>query len=319
MTEKTARQIENMKAQTFGVEVEGNNITRQKAAKTAAEFFGTGRFEYTAARNGYMTWSAWDAQGREWKFQRDVSISGPDDEKCELVTPILTYSDMESFQGLLRKLRREGMKSSPSRGCGVHIHIGLKSADGRNHNAKTLRNLVNIMAAHESQIGRAIRIDQGRTGHYCKVISPDFLSRINRQKPQTMAALADCWYEGNHASYGRNQHYNDSRYHMLNLHASFTKGTVEFRLFQFADPHDGKQGGLHAGEMKAYIQLCLAMSELAKEVAYASPKPQQTDNEAYAFRCWMLRLGFIGEEFATAREILLRNMDGNCAWRRAAC
>ena len=83
MTEKTARQIENMKAQTFGVEVEGNNITRQKAAKVAAEFFGTGRYENTAYRNGYMTWSAWDAQDREWKFQRDVSISGPDDEKCD--------------------------------------------------------------------------------------------------------------------------------------------------------------------------------------------------------------------------------------------
>ena len=55
MTEKTARQIENMKAQTFGVEVEGNNITRQKAAKVAAEFFGTGRYENTAYRNGYMT------------------------------------------------------------------------------------------------------------------------------------------------------------------------------------------------------------------------------------------------------------------------
>ena len=182
MTEKTARQIENMKAQTFGVEVEGNNITRQKAAKVAADFFGTGRYEYTASRNGYMTWSAWDAQGREWKFQRDVSISGPDDEKCELVTPILTYADMETFQELLRTLRHAGMKSSPSRGCGVHIHIGLKGLDGRDHNAKTLRNLVNIMAAHETQIGRAIKIDQGRTGHYCKVVSPDFLARVNRQK-----------------------------------------------------------------------------------------------------------------------------------------
>ena len=282
MTEKTARQIENMKAQTFGVEVEGNNITRQKAAKVAADFFGTGRYEYTASRNGYMTWSAWDAQGREWKFQRDVSISGPDDEKCELVTPILTYADMETFQELLRTLRHAGMKSSPSRGCGVHIHIGLKGLDG-------------------------------------KVVSPDFLARVNRQKPQTMQRLADCWYEGNHASYGRNQHYNDSRYHMLNLHASFTKGTIEFRLFQFSDPHGGKRGGIHAGEMKAYIQLCLAMSELAKELTYASPKPQQTDNEKYAMRCWMLRLGFIGDEFETAREILLKNMDGNAAWRQAAC
>lgn len=54
--------------------------------------------------------------------------------------------------------------------------------------------------------------------------------------------------------------------------------------------------------MKAYIQLCLAMSQLAKMVRTASPKPQQTDNEKYAMRCWMLRLGFIGDEFATARR-----------------
>ena len=82
-----------------------------------------------------------------------------------------------------------------------------------------------------------------------------------------------------------------------------------------ADPSDGKQNGLHAGELKAYIQLCLAMSQLAKMVRTASPKPQQTDNEKYAMRCWMLRLGFIGDEFATAREILLRNMEGNASWR----
>ena len=89
MNEKTARQIEEMKKQTIGVEVEMNSITRNKAAKVTADFFGTNRYEDTARRNGYATWSAWDAQGREWKFQRDNSISGPENEKCELVTPIL--------------------------------------------------------------------------------------------------------------------------------------------------------------------------------------------------------------------------------------
>ena len=95
MNEKILRQVEEMKKQTIGVEVEMNSITHEKAASIAAQFFGTGRHEYTAGRNGYMTWSAWDADGREWKFQKDVSISGPDSEKCELVTPILTYADME--------------------------------------------------------------------------------------------------------------------------------------------------------------------------------------------------------------------------------
>ena len=318
MKEKTARTIENMKAQTIGVEIEMNNITREKAAKVAAEFFGTNNYKYTAFVNNYQTWSAWDAEGREWKFQKDVSIHGPDDEKCELVTPILHYSDMEILQKLVRVLRKAGAKSSPSRGCGVHIHIGLNGTDGRNHNAQTLRTLANIMAAHETQIGRAIRIDQRRTIEYCRVASPEFIRRLNKEKPSTMQALADVWYRANNANYGRDRHYNDSRYHMLNYHACFTKGTIEFRLFQFAEEGDGRKGGLHAGELKAYIQLCLAMSEMAKSMKYASPRPQQTENEKYAMRCWMLRLGFIGDEFKTARDILLKNMDGNAAWRMAS-
>jgi len=309
MNEKTREQIEAMKNQTIGVEVEMNNITRQKAAETVAAYFGTTAY-YAAAQYGYMSWACKDQSGRVWKFQRDVSIHGADDQKCELVTPILTYDDIPTLQEIIRKLRRAGGKSCASRGCGVHIHIGKGD-----HTPQSLRNLANIMAAHEEQIGRAIRIDSGRMGHYCRTVDPRFLDQLNKRKPQTMEQLADIWYKSQGADYGRDQHYNESRYHMLNYHATFTKGTIEYRLFQFAEEGNGRKGGLHAGELKAYIQLCLAMSQLAKQVKYASPKPQQTENEAYAFRCWMLRLGFIGEEFATAREILLRNMDGNCAWR----
>ena len=310
MNEKTARQIEEMKKQTIGVEVEMNSITREKAAKIAAEFFGTGRYQNTAFRNGYSTWSAWDADGREWKFQKDVSIHGPDSEKCELVTPILTYSDIETLQELIRKLRKAGAKSDATRGCGVHIHIG---ANG--HTAQTLRNLANLMASHEKLIATALKINEGRMRQYCKTVDPNFLAKLNSKKPQTMSQLADIWYEGNGADYGRSQHYNQSRYHMLNLHATFTKGTVEFRLFQFDAPKDGKQNGLHAGQLKSYIQLCLALSQMAKELRMASPKEQQKENPKFAMRTWLLRLGFIGEEFATAREILTRNLEGDTAFR----
>jgi len=315
---KVQDQINGLKAQTFGVEVEGNNITRQKAAHVAAGFFGTNHYANTAHINGYYTWSAWDTQGREWKFQRDVSISGPDDEKCELVTPILRYEDMEMFLELLRKLRHAGMKSCPARGCGVHIHVGLKGLDGRDHDAKSLRNLANMMAGHEEQIGRAIWIDPGRVGHYCRTVNPDFLKRLNQEKPKTMEALKKIWYEGNHATYGQTQHYNDSRYHMLNLHASFTKGTVEFRLFQFDNPHGDSKGGIHAGRMKAFIQLVLAMSNTAKLMRNAKAEPQQVENQKYAMYWWMRRLGMIGEEFETARTLLIRKLDGKTTFRHAA-
>ena len=310
MNERTARQIEEMKNQTIGVEVEMNSITRNKAAKTAAEFFGTGRYEDTARRNGYMTWSAWDAQGREWKFQRDVSISGPDSEKCELVTPILTYADLETLQELIRQLRHKGARSDASRGCGVHIHIGAKG-----HTPQTLRNLANIMAGHESLIAEALDLDHYRMNRYCRTVDPRFLEQLNKKKPATMAQLADIWYTSQGAGYDRGHHYNDSRYHMLNLHATFTKGTVEFRLFQFDEPGNGRRGGLHAGQLKSYIQLCLALSQMAKTVKSASPKEQQKENPKYAMRTWLLRLGFIGDEFKTARDILTRRLSGDTAFR----
>ena len=176
MNEKTRIQIEEMKRQTIGVEVEMNNITRENAARIAADYFGTGRYKYTADRNGYYTWSAWDTEGREWKFQRDVSIAGVDSEKCELVTPILKYEDIPLLQELIRRLRKAKAKSDATRGCGVHIHIG---ANG--HTAQTLRNLANIMASHESLIASALNISQSRINNYCRMVSPKFLDNLNRQ------------------------------------------------------------------------------------------------------------------------------------------
>ena len=162
---------------------------------------------------------------------------------------------------------------------------------------------------------RTKKLDRGRMNRYCKTVDPEFLASLNKKKPKTMSDLADIWYGSQGADSYREHHYNSSRYHMLNYHATFTKGTVEFRLFQFDAPSNGRQNGLHAGQLKSYIQLCLALSQMAKEVKTASPRPQQNENPKYAMRTWLLRLGFIGEEFATARDILTRNLDGDTAFR----
>lgn len=315
----TEQQIQNIKSNyNFGVEVEMTGITREEASEVASKFFGTGRYEYTGFKNSHATWSAWDVMGREWKFSRDSSIQGPESQQCELITPVLEYSDIPTLQELLRQLRHAGAISNPSVGCGVHIHVSRKDGFA----VKDIKNLVNMMASHESQLVRAIRIDDSRLGQYCKMVDRDFLELMHRRNPQTMWELEDCWYEGNCEAddvYLRTTHYNHSRYHMLNLHSFFNgHGTVEFRLFQFANSTAERKGGIHAGEMKTFIQLCLAMCELAHQVKCASAKPQQKENEKYAFRCWLLRLGFIGDEFKTAREILLRNLTGNCAWRLAS-
>lgn len=75
---------------------------------------------------------------------------------------------------------------------------------------------------------------------------------------------------------------------------------------------------LHAGEVKSAIQLCLAISHQAliqKSVRHAKTV---SDNEKYTFRTWLLRLGLIGDEFKTARHHLLKNLEGNIAWKDPA-
>ena len=95
MNAKVENQIASMKNQTVGVEVEMNSITREQAARTVAKFFGTTAWN-AASEYGYCSWACKDTDGRVWKFQKDVSIAGPESEKCEMVTPILTYSDIDT-------------------------------------------------------------------------------------------------------------------------------------------------------------------------------------------------------------------------------
>ena len=120
--------------------------------------------------------------------------------------------------------------------------------------------------------------------------------------------MSRIWYGGNTSR--RNIHYDDSRYHCLNLHSVWSKGTVEFRLFN-SDIN-------HAGKIKAYIQLSLAITAQALNQVSASRIKTQTSNEKYTFRTWLLRLGMIGDEFKTARLHLLEHLDGCIAWKDPA-
>ena len=310
MKESTRAQIAAMKTQTFGVEVEMYNIDRRQAAEVVANYFGTASSLYHKG-GVYDIWACRDRQDRLWQLEYDSSIRARTHaQHCELVTPILRYEDMEDLQEILRRLRKAGAKSDPEHSCGVHIHIGLQD-----HTARSLRTLANLMASRENLLIRSIQISRARTGRWCRTVDPAFLERLNKEKPATMQRLADVWYESQDADIGRQAHYNPSRYRMLNLHACFTKGTIEFRLFQFDNPTQERKGGLHAGQLKSYIQLCLALSQMAKDLRSASPKQPQVENEKFAMRTWLIRLGFVGEEFKTARELLTRNLTGDLAWR----
>lgn len=73
-----------------------------------------------------------------------------------------------------------------------------------------------------------------------------------------------------------------------------------------------------ADECKAYTHFISALCELAKNAKRVTAKEKATDNDKYAFRCFLLRLGFIGSEYKAERKILLRNLTGSSAFRLGA-
>ncbi|MCC8013649.1 MAG: virulence protein [Eubacterium sp.] len=67
--------------------------------------------------------------------------------------------------------------------------------------------------------------------------------------------------------------------------------------------------------VQAYSKLILLLCKMSKEQKRISPNETQTDNEKYAFRTFLLRLGFIGKEYKADRKILLKNLTGSSAFR----
>ena len=292
-----------MRDQNFGIEIEITGITRGSAAKVIAEHFGTSAIHVGGT---YDTYTVEDDTGRKWKVVSDASIQCQSRGErtasrlyaVEVVSPICKYEDINTIQELVRELRRGGARVNDS--CGIHIHV-----DASRHDPKTLRNIVNIMASKEDLLYKALRVQIDRE-YYCQKADLRFLEDVNLKRPKSMSEFETLWYNG---SSRRGIHYDSTRYHALNLHSVFSKGTIEFRMFNST---------LHAGEVKSYIQLCLAISHQALIQQRAMRTRTQSENEKYTFRTWLLRLGLIGDEFKTARQHLLKNLDGNIAWKDPA-
>lgn len=292
-----------IKNQLFGVEVEMTGITREKAARLVAEVLGT--VPSHPESNCYHTRTIADHAARKWKIMRDSSITPirnddtiePLDEyRVEFVTPPLNYSDIELLQNIIRKLRENGAKAHSS--CGIHIHV-----DGANHTAASLRRLVNFMTARQDLIYEALQIGD-RESNWCHKLNKTLLDAMKKDKNLTKEKAEEIWYSRANDGYCGgidHQHYNATRYHGVNLHSFFTKGTVEFRLFNST---------LHAGKIKAYIQFCLAVSAWAitsqEKIVFRSMDGYTPGQKVTIMRNILThRLGLYGDEFKTCRLHLM--------------
>lgn len=92
------------------------------------------------------------------------------------------------------------------------------------------------------------------------------------------------------------------------LEVVITENQVSFPWFPLASEPDA---------VNAYTEFISKLYELAIKLKRVSVTDKEVENEKYAFRCFLLRLGFIGDDSKTARRILLQNFSGNSAFRKS--
>lgn len=298
-----AGNFDGIKTQKFGVEIECTGLTRESAVTAISKVLNS---SYSHIGGTYDKYTTKDSDGRTWSVVYDSSIKCVDRNRrnaskeysVELVTPVLKYKDIELLQEVVRAVRKAGGITGGEYNCGIHIHI-----DGTPYNAYSLRNLVNLFASKENFLFDVLQVDHERE-RYCEKVDTEFLEQINKKRFITVQDLKNFWYDGDTDEVHR--HYSQTRYRALNLHSYFADGHWEMRACNST---------LHAGVIRAYVVLALAMSNAALTRKFCSPKVSQSDNLRYSCRVWLINLGLNGEEFKNCRKHLISHLDGCISWR----
>jgi hypothetical protein len=287
-----------MRALRFGIEIETIGQARQTVASAIQTVVG-GEVRHAGVAGSLDPWEVVDRRGRVWKAVADSSLNASRERQAEVVSPILRYEDLTELQEVVRAVRTVA-RAQVDESCGIHVHV-----DSSRFDAKGLANLAKLVHQQEDLIVAALGIQARRLTQYTQKVDARFIAEIEQRRPRTLADVNRAWYGRLNTS---PVHYDSSRYRGLNMHSVWYRGTVEFRWFE---------GALHAGKVKAYVQVCLALAAKAL-TAKAATSRKRAFNPAtgrYDFRVLLLRLGMIGDEFKTAREHLLANLAGSGAWK----
>lgn len=150
------------------------------------------------------------------------------------------------------------------------------------HNGVTLRNLINILAAKERLIAKTTGVD-GQL-----IFASAMVEAINYARLKTVEDFLE-------ATVGEG-------YPGLEI----SKEAITFRWFAAT---------LNPEEIQGYIHLALAVNKMALVQKHSSFHETKTTNEKYTFRVWLLRLGFIGEDYSASRKYFLDRLSGDGSFR----
>lgn len=155
------------------------------------------------------------------------------------------------------------------------------------HTGTTLRNLVNMIYSKQVLIKKTFELQED-------IVDATFIANINSKGVQTLEEFETVVTEKDTSSW---------RW----IEFDFTSATIIFRF---------GTNLLESEKLKAYTEFISLLNKSAKAQKYASPKPVATDNDKFTMRTWLIRLGFVGDEYKASRKSLVKNLEGDGAFRR---
>ena len=165
---------------------------------------------------------------------------------------------------------------------GVIADVGF-NITMKDHTGVSLRNLVNIISSKEKLLNRAL----GRNG---EIIPGALVEAINAA---SIVGVED----------------------FDNAIKGLESGGINFDFNNMIIKYGFYNPDMNVDTIKAYEVLSILIDEQSRKLKHASYRKKEVDNEKYAMRCWLLRLGMIGVEYKTSRKILLGKLTGNCSFR----
>lgn len=218
----------------FGVEIEYTGLKRLDSIRIIASALNVNGYERTFHLSGYQVI---DNEGKKWVVCSDASVTASP-ESCELVTPILSFSEIEKVITVIEALKNHGAFVDSS--CGIHVHVSNEHMN----EVATIKKLLQHDYTRYDMVYLATR-------GYTKWAQPqdeNFVRTVS--KMSSRSAIKQFWYDTYAPSESTSEHYNSSRYHALNLHSLYQGKGVEFRYFQST---------MEADKIYAYIELSIGM------------------------------------------------------------
>ncbi|CAK7037296.1 virulence-related protein [Tissierella sp.] len=145
------------------------------------------------------------------------------------------------------------------------------------HDGKSIKNLLNMIYSREFLIKKAFGLEED-------IVDEEFIKTMNEEDFETFEEFFDLPGKEN------------CKY------ISFNREKITFNFV--------------TEDIEASMKFFELLIDKSKELLYVSKKSINTDNEKYAFRTWLMRLGMIGDEYKNARKVLLKNLSGNGAFRK---